>query len=336
DPVDDVVRRDGFLRQCVELARRRGEVIVAPIHEQGVFFLVNHRASVARVRQALSELASRASALARRLGFTLHVGISLGIEGAPLHTRYRSAFLAAEQALSRGLKLVEQESRPELGAERLRQLRRELGRTIDERPGLVSARFERYLQVALAHAGYRHDAVRAELDSGLERLAESLLASGFVDDKSFSKLRGAADPALENARTLKQVVDTYRRLVSELEEFVESPTLARQAQGTRQAVSFMREHLAEPLILRQVARIAGFAPEYFCRLFKQQEGTSFTAYLRGLRFERAKQLLKGTELSVDQVQKLAGFRSRTNFFHVFRLLSGTTPIEFRRTLQRPS
>jgi AraC-like DNA-binding protein len=71
------------------------------------------------------------------------------------------------------------------------------------------------------------------------------------------------------------------------------------------------------------------APDYFTRLFKREEGMSLGRYLLRLRVERAKQLLAGTPLSVEQVRKASGFRTRAYFHRTFKRAVGTTPAVFR-------
>ena len=44
-------------------------------------------------------------------------------------------------------------------------------------------------------------------------------------------------------------------------------------------------------LLDQVARVAGFSPNYFGQLFKRREQMTFEHYVRQLRIERAKQLV---------------------------------------------
>ena len=110
---------------------------------------------------------------------------------------------------------------------------------------------------------------------------------------------------------------------------MQRPTAARTERGTRSALAFIREHLGEPLSLARVARVAGFAPDYFSRLFKKSEGVPFGRYLQNLRVERAKQMLSRTALTVEQVQRLSGFQNRPYFHRLFRHAVGMTPIEYR-------
>jgi transcriptional regulator GlxA family with amidase domain len=93
----------------------------------------------------------------------------------------------------------------------------------------------------------------------------------------------------------------------------------------------MRDHLADPLTLEQVARVAGFAPDYFSRLLKRDEGLSFEACLQRIRLERSKHLLTSTRMPVGQVSQLTGFKSRTHFQQVFKRNVGLTPVAYRES-----
>jgi AraC-like DNA-binding protein len=327
DAIGDHLRRDAFQRACVALARKLGGVICGRIGDHGVAFLVDYPGAGARSK--LTDLASRATTIARRYKLELYAGISHGATAEPVPTRYHSALWAAEKALSRGTRVVYGEPRPERLAGHLRQLRTELGKSIEDRPGKLSPRFDRYIEAVLAHGGYRLEPTRAHLEAGLERLAEPLLAGGFIDQKSFDDLHESMERTAEDARTVMELVASYRRLVSDIESAMQRPTAARTERGTRRALDFIREHSGERLSLARVARVAGFAPDYFSRLFKKSEGVAFGRYLQELRVERAKQMLSGTTLTVEQVQRLSGFQNRPYFHRLFKNAVGMTPIAYR-------
>jgi len=84
---------------------------------------------------------------------------------------------------------------------------------------------------------------RAQLEAGLERLAEPLLASGLLDPKAWIDLCAAMDHTSDDAHTVKDLVAAYRRLVSDVERSLQSPTASRQDRGLARAVAFIREHL---------------------------------------------------------------------------------------------
>jgi AraC-like DNA-binding protein len=329
DPVDDTIRRDAFQRACTELARGFGEVVCGQVGNHGVSFLLNHAGPEGRTRAALSDLATRATTLGKRHGFRLHLGVNRYDDEPGLPARYRKAFGAAEKALSQGIGLVFGDPTTTGSREILRELRAELGQALASRPGLLTPRFDRYIDAVLAHSSYRFERVRSELVAGLERLAEPLISSGYLSKKNYDELVTTAEQSAEAARTVAELVALYRSLVSDIEKALSNPTLARQDRSTRRAITFMNEHLSERLTLKLVARAAGFAPDYFSRIFKREEGKNFEDYLRALRIERARQLLATTDLSVEHVGSLSGFRDRRYFYRVFKRATGTTPQMYR-------
>ncbi|HEV8244367.1 MAG TPA: AraC family transcriptional regulator [Polyangiaceae bacterium] len=331
DPVGDVLKRDVFQRACVDLARKRGNALCGQLADGGVFFLVHALGSALRVESQLAELAARASAQARRFGFKLHAGIGRGVGGASLHSCYEGALLSAERALLEGTRVGRGEPPTEGLSEHLRKLRRELGAGILEKPELIRPRFDRYVEAVMAHSAYRHDIARAELESGLERLTEPLLTSGLLDQKTIGSWFVRLERDAETANGIRDLVTSFRQVVSEIESTLQSPTITRQSWSIERAASYMREHLSDELDLQRVSRAAGFAPAHFWRLFKRERGVSFAAYLRRLRLDEARQLLQTSNLGIDQIRQLSGFRSRTNFFRAFHRATGLTPIEYRES-----
>jgi AraC-like DNA-binding protein len=278
----------------------------------------------------LVDLSHRATALARRFGFGLHVGVSQADDsGATLPTRFQGALWAAEKALAERTPIAHGEPRRERSGEILRELRVEIGHSLADQPSLIIPRFDRYIEAVLAHSGYRLERARAELGAGLERLTEPLLSAGFLDRKSHREMFASMEERSESARTVSELVAACRALVIDIKNAVVDRTAAQQDRGTRRAITFMKDHASEPLTVAQVAHVAGFGPDHFCRLFKRDEGITPERYLTQLRIERAKSMLTATSLNLDAVGKLSGFQTRNYFHRVFKRAVGMTPTEFR-------
>ena len=218
------------------------------------------------------------------------------------------------------------------------KLRMNLAESVGERPNRLFPRFDQYVEAVLLHFGYRLEPIRAELDAGLERLAQPLLATGSLDEKSFDDLCERMESAAEGVSTVTGLVSLYRNVISDIRSAIESPTNARQDRGTRRALAFMREHSSDAITLSQVARAAGFAPDYFSRLFHRAEGVTFERHLQRLRVSNAMRMLRGTDLGLDGVSRLSGFSNRGYFHRVFKAAVGLTPIEYRRRtgVRRPA
>jgi AraC-like DNA-binding protein len=331
DALDELVRRDAFQRACCELALDRDATASGPLGHHGVVFVVDDSGPGARVRVGLNDLAARVAALAKRYELSLHAGITQddGSTTALPH-RYQRALWTAEKALSESTGILHSTREPRSSGDVLRELRAEIADSIKQQPSLLVPRFDRYVQAVLAHVGYRLERTQGELLAGVERLTEPLLAAGLIQRKSHREMLHALEQRAEAARTVAELLECYRAHIADLQGALEAPSEARRERGTRRAATFMQEHYGEPLRMAQVARVAGFAPDYFSRLFKRDEGTTPELYLRRWRVERAKEMLLGTKLSLDAVRKLCGFRTRSYFHRAFKELAQCTPLEYRK------
>jgi AraC-like DNA-binding protein len=61
----------------------------------------------------------------------------------------------------------------------------------------------------------------------------------------------------------------------------------------------------------------------------QAEGSSFTQILDDVRCNLAKEYLRSTKLSTENISELVGFSEAANFRHAFRRWTGSTPANFR-------
>ncbi|HEV8248319.1 MAG TPA: helix-turn-helix domain-containing protein [Polyangiaceae bacterium] len=334
DPVGRLLRLNAFQRASVGWARKE-RAIVGRVGEHGVMFLVCEKRPQARVRLMFEQLSARISAQARReFGLSIHLGASSATSRAPLGERYRQALAAAEQALSRGLHLVIGASEATRSPSLVRQLRTELSVAAKVQPRTLPSAFEQYIEAVRLEAGYRIDLVRAHLEAGFDHAAEALLVTGALGPKDYQAMCNDLDRAARDSVTVKDLVAAYRASISELAELAEQPVHASQSRSLRRAMTFVEQHFAEPLTVRQVARISGFAPAYFGQLFKQRERTTFQLYLRTLRIEHAKRLLASTELSTERIAQLSGFAERHYFYRVFKLVTRVTPNEYRSASKR--
>jgi AraC-like DNA-binding protein len=331
DALNEAVRRYELQRRVTELAYLAGDIIAGQVGDHGVVVLFAGGGRLGQRKQRILDFAQRVALLARREhGISLHFGVSLA-SGALGH-RYQEALVSAEAALAQRAKLLlaDPSSRPE--PRPLRRLRRELGQVLDHAPDALPPKFERYLEAVAQHTVHRVELSRGHLEAGFERLAEPLVEHGALDEKGFDTLCEALDRRTRDARTLSDLFDAYRRAVADVVEALKRPGPARHDRGLRQALEYLHQHYTGNVSVEEVARRAGITPDYFSKLFKQRERTTFELYVRGLRLERAKQLLGDTGIAVGKVSEMSGFSSQQFFNRVFRQAVGTTPLAYRRRM----
>ncbi len=87
---------------------------------------------------------------------------------------------------------------------------------------------------------------------------------------------------------------------------------------------------AQDLDVPTLARAAHASPAHFSRGFKRAFGETPHQYLRRRRIERAKELLRETDLMVTAISIEVGFRSLGSFSSAFSELVGESPIDYAR------
>jgi AraC-like DNA-binding protein len=333
ETVDAMLRRDAFQRQCAVLAQKSGFAIAGRVGDHGVTFLSADTGSAQRKRQRLVTLNDKAAELARKLGFRWHGGVGSLPSSASLPRQYQAALQAAEAALSQRARFVSSLEPAALPKRPLDEMRRELARLVEQRPSELAPRIDRYLEAVARHCAYRLDPARAHLDAALERIVDGLRESGALEQKSFAEMLGELERSSREARTITEMFATFRRTIVDIADAVRQPRHAHQDRSVRRAIAYVREHYSEPLSLQSVARVAGFAPNYFSVLFKKREKMTFERYLRHLRIERAKELLATTDLGIERVAKLSGLGTRQYMARVFQRSVGSTPRASREALR---
>lgn len=99
--------------------------------------------------------------------------------------------------------------------------------------------------------------------------------------------------------------------------------------AVERAIAHMKEHLAEPLDLDQLTRVAAVSKYHLVRVFDEMTGISPRYFLACLRIQRAKEMLLAPGASVTDVCFEVGYTSLGSFSNSFRDLVGVTPEAFR-------
>lgn len=95
------------------------------------------------------------------------------------------------------------------------------------------------------------------------------------------------------------------------------------------AVDAMRSESDYPFTIETLAEITNFSPFHFARLFRSLIGIPPGEFLTALRYDRAKQLLLTSDLSVTDICFEVGYDSLGTFSTRFKQLVGIGPAGFR-------
>lgn len=97
----------------------------------------------------------------------------------------------------------------------------------------------------------------------------------------------------------------------------------------KRAISFIHDNLDSDLRLAEIANLCAMSPYHFARMFKQSTGLTPHQYLVKQRLDRAKELLRHTELAVADIGYQVGYKNPSHFARVFRKHTKLTPKAYR-------
>jgi AraC family transcriptional regulator len=92
---------------------------------------------------------------------------------------------------------------------------------------------------------------------------------------------------------------------------------------------FVRENLASPISIAQLAELAGLSKRHFLRAFQQRVGASPYRFVQDLRIEEAKRRLRHTKEPITEIALETGFAHSQHFSARFRTATGMSPTSYR-------
>lgn len=85
------------------------------------------------------------------------------------------------------------------------------------------------------------------------------------------------------------------------------------------------------LSLAKVAGAFNISEPYLSSMFKQSMGINFSSYVGSVRIDKAKEMLKQTNMSVGDIAKATGYYSANSFCRAFKRVTGLSTTEYRKS-----
>ncbi|SFB05954.1 Helix-turn-helix domain-containing protein [Cohnella sp. OV330] len=97
--------------------------------------------------------------------------------------------------------------------------------------------------------------------------------------------------------------------------------------------AYMDAHFHTELSIQGIAASFGFNYSYLCSLFKKYKHRTPNEYIIEKRIEKAKQLLRTTDLSIKAVASFVGYEDPYYFSRIFKTVAGVTPSGYRKAAE---
>ncbi|MBW5449089.1 helix-turn-helix domain-containing protein [Cohnella sp. CFH 77786] len=119
--------------------------------------------------------------------------------------------------------------------------------------------------------------------------------------------------------------------IARLREETAASGLQADDRYVRKSLEFLRQNYDRDIRVGDVAAAVNLHPGYLQRLFKSATGRTLVDMLTSIRMDKAKMLLKQTDIPVTDVYEYVGIGSRQYFHALFKKHTGLTPLEYRES-----
>jgi AraC-like DNA-binding protein len=339
DALESLVSAGRFSRRCFDVALGMDETVCAATEGGLVYFLTY-------CDPALPERRARTAALARArsIEHATHVALRAGIglitaDPRDLPKSLDQAVRALEWAVHKGRSVVfyadEAGKRATADATAFASLPVLLRAVASGERGPRDRALEQLANEIVWQAGSLLVAARAYTDAIFSQVVHAVRSLAVLEPRHIADQTEAFRQALERAKSAADAARALRDHVTALSDAQAGASGARRDKRLGRAIAYIDEHLASPVTIREAAKAAGYAPDYFTRLLRAREGRTFEQHMLARRIARAKELLRTSTLAIAQVAAASGFRTEAYFYRAFRRAAGRTPHAFRLTARGP-
>lgn len=161
----------------------------------------------------------------------------------------------------------------------------------------------------------------ATRDARIEDLARRLLAG--------LELEGADSRLHVDALTCELAIHLLREYTSATVAPV-WPMTRLSPHKLRRAIEYIDDNLRSELTLAAIGEAVALSPGHFAHAFREATGVAPHRYVLERRVDRAKTLLRQSDMPITEIADRVGCSSHSHFSVLFHRITGMTPRQFRK------
>lgn len=163
---------------------------------------------------------------------------------------------------------------------------------------------------------------------GLEKPAVFRLSETKALEHIFQKMHNAirSDSVFGNYKASGYLYDfliEFYRIISE------KRTEGALNAALIKALDYINVNFPIPISMDELCAVSGVSKQYLCLLFRKALGSRPTEYIAKRRIQAAKELLTGTDKTVEAIALETGFCTSSYFCKLFKRYEGITPTRFK-------
>lgn len=171
-------------------------------------------------------------------------------------------------------------------------------------------------------------ASRAHMKKLFIRLGHWLLMTNRLNSESMSDLVMDYTQQVELCETLDQSISTFIKYLNSVYEI--KTAMKSYSKEVIKVIKYVQENYDNEFSLGEIAGMVELSPNYLCSLFKKEMGIGLSEYLMRYRIEKAKYLLKNTNMKAYEVAIKVGYGDESYFSRSFKKITGMRPNDFKK------
>ena len=148
---------------------------------------------------------------------------------------------------------------------------------------------------------------------------------------------------IEEGKNIEKIPELYKELKNLREkEFDEEirrelskdkkEELKKYSDSIEKCLKIIGEKYDKNITLDEITKEVAVSKNYFCYLFKKEMGMSLWSYLTQVRLDKAKELLKNTDMKTYEIAFKVGYDNPSYFSKIFKKIENMTPNEYREKI----
>lgn len=161
------------------------------------------------------------------------------------------------------------------------------------------------------------------------QLRHTLEESG-IHPYQVDKLSNAIGLEIEDLKKTEQFPAFFTSVIRRYCRLVQEHAYPNLKPLTNLAVTYIKEHLADNLTVKDTAEALTVNANYLSALFHKDMGMTFIDFVNKERTDQAASLLRHTNLQIQQISAAVGFNNTSYFAKQFLRFQGVSPSLYRR------
>lgn len=138
---------------------------------------------------------------------------------------------------------------------------------------------------------------------------------------------------LNGLHTIDEFHLWIKEMICKMIDLLDKHKNTKRRKIIEKAVDYVNKNYKDCLTLNSLADKLFLNPSYFCKIFKEEMGESFTKYLMNLRVEKAKELMEDPTMKIYEVAERVGYDDVQYFTKMFKAIQGVTPMQYREKIK---